>query len=338
MESKAAKGVHILIVDDDNAVRNLIQRGIQSSGYSCSIAESGEAALKILENKKIDVVISDIVMPGLTGIELTRLVRERYDCDVIIMTGYAEDYTYEKVIEEGAGDFIQKPINVKELVIRLKRVLRERELLSERDRTNAELKQALEILKINLSGTIQVIVSTVEHKDPYTSGHQNRVARLACAIGREMHLPEDMLEGIRMAGVIHDLGKIAIPAEILSKPTRLSNIEFALIKTHPQIGYDILKHIQFPWPVAEITYQHHERIDGTGYPGGLRGEEILLEARIISVADAVEAMASHRPYRPALGIDAALEEISRNKGKFYDPDVVDACLEIFREGNFTFDE
>lgn len=338
MNIKQTEEVHILVVDDDEAIRNLIQRGVQSSGYLYSSASTGEAALKTLEDKKFDVVISDIVMPGMTGVELARIVREKYDADVIIMTGHAEDYAYEKVIEEGASDFIQKPINIKEFVIRLNRVLRERALLVERDKANAELRDALDGLRKNLSGTIQVIASTVEHRDPYTSGHQQRVAHLACALARQMRLSEDIIEGLRMAGVIHDLGKITVPAEILSKPTRLTDIEFALIKTHPQIGYDILKDIEFPWPVAEITYQHHERMDGTGYPQGLKGEGILLEARIMAVADVAEAMASHRPYRPALGIDVALDEISKNKGKFYDSDVVDACLKVFEKGEFNFIE
>ncbi|MFO7558212.1 MAG: response regulator [Desulfobacterales bacterium] len=333
---KQTEKVHILVVDDEEIIRRLIQRALQISGYLYSSASSGEEALKILENKKVDVVITDITMPGMTGIELVRMVRERYDSDVIIMTGYTADFAYEEAIEEGANDFIQKPINIKEFMIRLKRVLRERALLLEMDKSNIKLQDALDGLRKNLSGTIQVIVSTVEHRDPYTSGHQQRVADLARAIAREMRLSEDIIEGIHMAGLIHDLGKIAIPSEILSKPVRLTDLEFALIKTHPQVGYDILKDIKFPWPVAEITYQHHERIDGSGYPRGLKGENILHEARIMAVADVVEAMASHRPYRPALGINAALEEILKNKGKSYDLHVADACLEVFRKGEFKF--
>lgn len=336
VEQKVPGATHILVVDDDEAIRSLIQRAIQPSGYRCTAASSGEAALKILDDQKVDVVITDIVMPGMTGIELARMVRERYDSDVIIITGHVEDYAYEKVIEEGASDFIQKPLNNKELVIRLKRVLRERTLLSERDKANAELRDALDVLRKSLSGTIQVIASTVEQRDAYTSGHQRRVAHLASSLAREMRLSENIIEGIRMAATIHDLGKISIPAEILSKPTRLTDLEFSLIKIHPQVGFDILKEVDFPWPTARMVYQHHERLDGSGYPQGLKGEEILLEARIMAVADVVEAMASHRPYRPGLEIDAGLDEISENSGKFYDPDAVDACLKIFREKKFAF--
>jgi len=185
--------------------------------------------------------------------------------------------------------------------------------------------------------TINTIAKIVETRDPYTSGHQKRVAKLACAIAEEMSLPQDKTEGLYAAGILHDIGKMNVPAEILSKPGRLSEIELSLIKTHPQAGSDIIKEMEFPWAVSLIVLQHHERIDGSGYPQGLKGDEILLEARIIGVADVVEAMASHRPYRPALGIDKALEEISQNRGILYDPEVVDACLKLFKEKGFKFE-
>jgi putative nucleotidyltransferase with HDIG domain len=179
---------------------------------------------------------------------------------------------------------------------------------------------------------------TIEIRDPYTAGHQRRVSKLSCAIARELGMPEDQVEGIRVAGDIHDIGKIYVPAEILSKPGQITAIEYGIIKTHPQVGFDILKTIKFPWPVAQIVLQHHERLDGSGYPIGLKDGEILKEARILSVADIVEAMSSHRPYRPAQGIGKALEEIIQNKGVFYDSDVVDTCVKIFREKHFRFDE
>jgi putative nucleotidyltransferase with HDIG domain len=180
------------------------------------------------------------------------------------------------------------------------------------------------------------LTMTVEYRDPYTSGHQQRVADLASAIATEMGFQKDKIMGIRMAGVLHDIGKIAIPVEILSKPGRLSKTEFELIKNHSQVGCDILNSIKFPWPLSQIILQHHERIDGSGYPNGLLGQEILIEDKILGLADVVEAMASHRPYRPALGIDKALEEISINKGKFYDAVVVNACLRIFKDKKFEF--
>ena len=197
-----------------------------------------------------------------------------------------------------------------------------------------ELRAALNNLRETLEGAIQIISSTVEMRDPYTAGHQHRVTNLARAIATEMGLPEDKIDAIRMAGIIHDLGKISVPAEILAKPGRITEHEFGIIKSHPQVGYDILKGIKFPWPITQIVYQHHERMDGSGYPQGLSGDEIILEARIIAVADVVEAMASHRPYRPALGIEVALEEISEKKGIHYDEKVVDACIRLFKEKGF----
>lgn len=198
-----------------------------------------------------------------------------------------------------------------------------------KDRT-ARLNNALE-------GMIQVMTRTIETRDPYTAGHQQRVAGLAVAIAEKMSLGKDRIEGIHMAGRVHDLGKISVPAEILSKPGKLSDIEFALIKTHATTGYNIIADVDFPWPIARMVLEHHEKMNGTGYPRGLSGEEILLESRILCVADVVEAISSHRPYRPALSEEAALEEISRNRGLLYDADVVDVCLALFKKGTFRFD-
>jgi len=192
--------------------------------------------------------------------------------------------------------------------------------------------ELLQNLKKTLEGAIDTIAATIESRDPYTAGHQKRVSDLSAAIASEMKLTEMQVEGVKTAGTIHDLGKIKTPAEILSKPGGLSELEFNLIKTHPQNGFDLLKKIEFPWPIAEMILQHHERMDGSGYPRGLKGDEILLEARILAVADIVEAMSSHRPYRPALGIKKALEQIKKDKGTLLDPDVVDACLKTFEDG------
>ena len=206
--------------------------------------------------------------------------------------------------------------------------------ITERKQVAAQLEDTLENLRKSLNTTIQVLMSAIETRDAYTAGHQARSADLARAIATEMGLPHDKIEAIRMAGTIHDIGKLSIPAEILSKPTKLSEIEFALIKEHAKKGFEMLKDVESPWPLAEIVHQHHERMDGSGYPKRIKGEEILLEARILAVADVVEAMASHRPYRPGLGIDAALNEIEKNRGIFYDNAAVDACLMLFREKGF----
>lgn len=202
-------------------------------------------------------------------------------------------------------------------------------------RLREEQKASAAVLRKSLEDTILAIAATTEMRDPYTAGHERRVAELATAIAREMGLGEPRIEGIRFGAMIHDLGKIKIPAEILVRPARLSPIEYELIKQHAQAGYDILKGIDFPWPVAQMVLEHHERLDGSGYPNGLKGEAICQEARILSVADTVEAMSSHRPYRPGLGIDKALAEIESGRGAQYDPAVVDACLRLFREKSYT---
>ncbi len=185
--------------------------------------------------------------------------------------------------------------------------------------------------------TVEMVSKTVEMRDPYTSGHQGRVTTLAVEIAKQLALSPTDIEGIRMSSIVHDLGKISIPAEILSKPGKLTPLEYSFIKTHVQSGYDILKEVDFPWPIAEIVYQHHERLDGSGYPRGLKGDDLLIQSKIICVADVIEAMASHRPYRPSLGIDAALKEITDKRGILFDEKVVDACLEVFKNG-FIFEE
>ena len=201
-----------------------------------------------------------------------------------------------------------------------------------------ELQRSFDRMRKTMGGIIQAMSQTIEQRDPYTAGHQRQVAKLSRVIASEMGFDWEHIQGIRMAAAIHDLGKIHVPAEILSNPGKLTENEMGIIKTHPQIGYDILKEIEFAWPIAQTVYQHHERLDGSGYPRGLSGEDILIEARILSVADVVEAMSSFRPYRVPPGIDAALTEIMQNKRILYDPFVVDACLACFRDGGFEFGE
>ena len=209
--------------------------------------------------------------------------------------------------------------------------------ITERKQAETQVRQGLDSLRRALQGTVAVLANTVEIKDPYTAGHQRRVSQLSCAMARELGWSPDRVEGIQVLCFLHDLGKIAVPAEILNKPGKISPTEFSLIKVHPQVGYDILEDIAFPWPVAQGVLQHHERLDGSGYPSGLTAEAITPEAKILAVADVVEAMASHRPYRPALEIEKALEEITQNRGKLYDPDAVDVCVRLLTEKDFRFD-
>lgn len=210
--------------------------------------------------------------------------------------------------------------------------------VSAKKRAEAELKASVQALGTAFRQTVRALSSMAEKRDPYTAGHQQRVGRLACAMGREMGLDADRLEGLEVSGTLHDVGKVYVPAEILAKPAKLSHMEMGIMKSHSEVGFEILKEVAFPWPVARTVLEHHERLDGSGYPGGLKGQDICLEARILAVADVVEAMSSHRPYRASLGLEQALAEITGHRGTRYDPEAVDACLRLFAERGFTFDE
>jgi PAS domain S-box-containing protein/putative nucleotidyltransferase with HDIG domain len=204
--------------------------------------------------------------------------------------------------------------------------------ITERRQTKQELQQSFEKLQKTLDAMVNALASTVTIRDPYTATHQKQVTRLACAIAEEMGLTEQQIDWIRMAASVHDIGKINVPIEFLSKPGSLSHVEYDMVKTHPHVGYEILKTVEFPWTMVQAVLQHHERLDGSGYPQGLKGDEIILEARILGVADVVDAISSHRPYRAAFDIDKALEEIEKNKGTLYDTDVVNACLKLLKKG------
>jgi len=289
---------------------------------------------------------------------------------VFYTAAYVDKRDEELALRLGADGFIRKPIDPEELlgtmqdlikgkregkapakpaakeveendVMRLyservvkkleEKTLRLEEEVIERRKVEDQLRLSYEKISRVYSEVVYALASAVEKRDPYTAGHQARVAKIAKAIAREMGRPEDEIRGLVLASAIHDVGKINIPSEILTRPTKLTDAEFTLIRTHPLTGYEILANVEFPWPVATIVLQHHERLDGSGYPYEVTGKDIILESRIIAVADVVEAMASHRPYRPAVGIQKALEEIEANKGKLYDPDAVNACLEVVQQ-------
>lgn len=267
----------------------------------------------------------DIVIKGdIDGIEAARRIKDCYNIPVVYITAYADEKTLSRAkITEPFG-YLIKPFE-------------ERELHSTIEMALYKHGSTEKLLK-SMEDTINALASALEMRDPYTAGHQRCVAELTNAIARDMNFSDHDIKGLRLASLIHDIGKIQVPSEILSKPGKLTEFEYGLIKTHAQAGYDIMKRIEFPWPIADIVYQHHERIDGSGYPQGLKGDDILLQARIMAVADVVEAMSSHRPYRPALGIDEALEEISLNKGTLYDDDVADSCIRLFKENKFKFED
>lgn len=332
----------ILAVDDTPASLMLLTDILKSEGYEVRSAINGELALYAAASNPPELILLDIRMPGMDGFEVCRRLKAAEatrEVPVIFVSAVLE--TDEKIrgFELGAVDYVTKPYNREELLARVRTHLELQRLRSHLedvvDERTAELKESERKLRASLLESIAALAATVEMRDLYTAGHQKRVAHLAVAMAKEMKLSEKQIEGIHLAGIVHDVGKIQIPAEILSKPGRLSEIELSMIKQHPLSGYEILKGIDFPWPIAQIVLQHHERMDGSGYPQGLKGDAILLESRIIAVADVVEAMASHRPYRPALGIDMALEEVSQFRGTKYDAQAVDACVALFKEQNYV---
>jgi len=355
-ESKQQFAVRVLVVDDEKSIRVSGRALLSAAGYEVETAEDARAAKEMLRACAFDVVVCDIVLPALSGVELLREIRQSAPAvQVIMMTGEPTVETASEAVRTGACDYLSKPVGKQDLLravgnaARLKRVEDERKRLAEENaayrrdlerRVKArtrELEEALQHWREATEGTIHAMAAAVESRDPYTAGHQERVARLGRAIAERMDLPAEAVEAVYHAGLIHDLGKISVPAEILSNPGRLCREAMSLVKKHPAAGHRILAKIKFPWDIAEIVFQHHERFDGSGYPRGLTGDDIMREARILGVADVVEAMASHRPYRAALGIDAALAEIRDGRGVTYDSDVVDACLSLFREKTFRFD-
>jgi len=336
----------IMIVDDEEPIRRLLGLMLKMNGDTCTLAADAKEARTFLKNQKFDLILCDVRMPGESGIDFIRYVLSEYpETAAIMVTAVDDPEVAETALEIGAYGYIIKPFEPNEVVINVSNALRRQKLEIEnrQHRENLEklvlertdkLKKTMNDLRKAMKGIIEAMGLLLETRDAYTAGHQRRVSEIAHVIAAEMGLSKHKIEGVRTAGVIHDIGKICVPTQILSKPGKITEHEFGIIKTHPEVGYNILKKIDFPWPIAQIVYQHHERMDGSGYPQGLSGKDILLEARIMAVADVVEAMASHRPYRPALGIDIALEEIEKNKGGVYDPEVVDACLRIFKEEKF----
>jgi response regulator RpfG family c-di-GMP phosphodiesterase len=324
---------NILIVDDEYHVRDILKRTLVKNGYDCTLAANALEARKCLKEQAIDLVLCDVNMPGESGVDLAKHIGAEYNDTAVIMVTAIEDPEVALTVSEaGTYGYIIKPFSQNMILITVHNALRRQKLENANRIYQQDLEQKVQerTMKLQeaLDGIIQAMGRTIEFRDPYTAGHQMRVANLAVAIAKEMGLTKDHLDWIRVAAEIHDLGKISVPAEILSKPGKLNENEYAIIKTHPNTGYDIIAGIEFPWPIDQVLLQHHERLNGSGYPQGLSGEDIILEARILSVADVVEAMASHRPYRPALGIEKALNEISENKGVLYDSNVANALSRI----------
>lgn len=335
--------------------------------YEVHVASNGVDGLDKLRTAKkpYSLIISDQRMPDMSGVQFFSKAKDVFpDAVRILLTAYADsDSIIEAVNKGGVHLYFTKPWHEDEILLHIKQSLSKVEIMTENKRLMDLLKNKnKELLALNktlekkteektndlliqteklkdsyknsqliLDGIVRTLSKIIETRDPYTSGHEDQVAKIACKIAREMNLPEEQISFIHIAATLHDIGKISVPSEILTKPSMLSTLEKEIIKTHCKVANDVLKNIEFPYPVAEIIYQHHERMDGSGYPRGLKGEEIAIEARIIGVADVIDAMASYRPYRPALGVDAAIAEIIKYKGVTYDSVVVDACLRVYKK-------
>jgi len=320
----------VLYVEDEEEVREALARFLRRRFAQVDVAENGKVGLEHFHSGQYDVVITDVKMPVMDGLAMAREIKEmREEMPVIVVTAYNETDYFMRAIEIGVDRYVKKPVDPELLIEAVYKATRsrfqQRELDRERQRTVDTLTQ-----------TIAALGRSIEKRDPYTDGHQKRVSLLAVAIAEEMGLSKEQITGIRYGSLIHDIGNISVPAEILSMPRKLQPPEYSLVKTHPTNGAEILGDIDFPWPLTNILSQHHERMNGSGYPGGLKDEAISLEARIVAVADVVEAMSSHRPYRPALGIDAAIAEIQAQRGTLYDPQVVDACVALLLRHNKAF--
>jgi putative two-component system response regulator len=319
----------ILIVEDEAIVSMELRYMVESMGYEVAgTASNGEDAVARANKLIPDLILMDILLQGdRDGIDAAEEIRREHRIPIIYVTAFADDATIQRAKITSPYGYVIKPIQYKELNTAI-------EIALYKHSADMQLQQHIEKLQKTIEGIINAMAKTVEIRDPYTAGHQRRVARLAKLISESLGLSQVEIDGIYMASMIHDIGKLSIPSEILSKPGKLSETEFNILKIHPESGCEILKNIEFPWPIAEMVLQHHEKLNGSGYPRGMKGDEMLAGARVMVVSDVVEAMASHRPYRAALGIGRAIEEITQNRSILYDPDVVDACIRLVNTAGF----
>lgn len=318
------QGLRLLYVEDEDEVRELLSRFLGRRVGTLEVAVNGREGLEAFLKGEYDVVVTDIKMPEMDGLEMASRIRATvHAVPIIVVTAYSDRDYLLRSIDLGVDRYVTKPIDPDALLTAI------HDAVMVRTQQKALLAAETRIADI-LQQTVMALARAIEMRDPYTDGHQKRVSALAAAIAKEMGLAREVVEGVRFGALIHDIGSIRIPSEILCKPGKLKPIEFEIIKNHSQAGYELLKDVDFPWPIAEMVRQHHERLNGSGYPQGLKGEAILLEARILAVADVVEAMSSHRPYRPALGLEQALAELESGAGQLYDAEVVNACVRLMR--------
>lgn len=333
MRDASSPNTKVLMVEDNPGDARLVQVLLaEVGGFDLAWKpDLREAALWLADNIP-DAVLLDLSLPDSQGVATIDAMRKLHpDLPVVVFTGLNDEAVGVAAVKRGCQDYLVKGQGDGQLIGRTITYAVERKAIE------MERQQSAERMKRVLLQTVKAVSLTLEMRDPYTAGHQRRVAQLASAIGERLGLPRDQLEGLHTGALIHDLGKINVPSDFLSRPGKLSDAAFGVIKSHPDVGAEIVEGIDFPWPVSVMIRQHHERLDGSGYPGGLRGDQIILEARILAVADVVEAISSHRPYRPSLGLDAALREIQDRAGSAYDPAVVEACLAVIRDnGNAVF--
>lgn len=312
----------VLYVEDDALVRGQLTHFLERRVKRLVVAENGRQGLEAFRTGHHDVVVTDIKMPEMDGLQMAEQIKaSARDVPIIVITAYSDRDYLIRAIELGVNRYVTKPIDPDLLVEAIYRAVEVRFKQQEVDRANRRVRDTLE-------QTVMAMARAIELRDPYTDGHQKRVALLAAAIAEDMGLPPERVDGIRLGALVHDVGKIQVPTEILSKPGALRDVERNIVRLHAKAGEELLGGIDFPWPIAQMVLHHHERLDGSGYPDGLEGDELTLETKIIAVADVAEAMSSHRPYRPALGVTAAIEELRRGSGRIYDSSVVDSCIRV----------
>jgi putative two-component system response regulator len=315
---------HILIVDDDPAILSMFERAMKVAGHNCSVAENGKSALSMLSHTSFDLVITDINMPEMSGIELATQILTRFSSDVIVMTGQAEGYQYDKIINIGASDFVEKPFSIQEIILRIRRVLRERHLKEEAKHSHEELKEAY-------LDSIHRLVMASEFKDEDTGNHIIRIGEYSSLLSKELKQSHQYIETIGYAAPMHDVGKIGIPDKILLKPGKLTTEEFNTMKNHTLIGAKLLSQSKsrILQMAREIALSHHEKFNGKGYPNGLAGKNIPLSGRIVAIADTFDALTSKRPYKDPYPPEMVLDIIRKEKGKHFDPDITDIFLKDY---------
>ncbi len=336
------RDIKILVIDDEKEVLDLISGLLKNQGFDVYQASSGEQGIELFERENPTIILTDINIPDISGIEILKLVKKASPTtQVIVFSGMGTTDDIIKTLRLGASDYLTKPFNIGLLIHNVTRCIERHELIMERIGRQETLEKVVRertaALTTTFYETVKALGLLTEKRDPYTAGHQHRVALLAMAIGRKLGLAEKELEIIHVAGLLHDIGKIAVPVELLAKPSKLTALETQLIKSHPQAGFDIIKDIPFVESLGKdvsiIVLQHHERLDGSGYPGGLKDDDLELETKILSVSDVVEAMSSHRPYRAAIDISITKAEIADGSKILYSPECVDACLQLIEEND-----